>query len=394
MIEVADRIKGVKAYYFVKKLEQIRELRAQGHKVINFGIGSPDLAPDSKVIEKLSESSANPNNHGYQPYGGTPELKEAICKWYEETYKVTFSTSEVLPLMGSKEGILHTTLAFVNPGDEVLIPNPGYPTYRSLSSLLGAKTVDYNLTEKNNWQIDFEELETFVTEKTKLIWVNYPHMPTGTLAEDGKMIQLVNFAKKHNILICHDNPYSLVLNKQKPLSIFQIEGAKDVAIEFNSLSKSHNMAGWRIGMTLGNKQVINNLLRVKSNIDSGMFKGLQEASVEALNLPNTWHDNRNILYAERQNWVFKIYDLLDISYNKNQVGMFVWGRPKKGSPVEDINTFITKALEDLHIFFTPGEIFGSNGKTFLRASLCVDLEDIKEAYQKIKAYNVDNFKST
>ena len=383
MIKPADRIKDVKPYYFVKKLEQVRQLKEQGHDVINFGIGSPDLAPDNSVIEELTRSAHSPKNHGYQPYGGLPEFKNAICNWYKKTYKVDFSTENILPLAGSKEGILHTTLAFVNPGDEVLIPNPGYPTYRSLSTLLGAKVIDYNLTEENDWQLDFEELERLVSPKTTLIWVNYPHMPTGAPAEQSKMEQLITFAKKHNILICHDNPYSLVLNTDEPLSIFQLEGAKDVAIEFNSLSKSHNMAGWRVGMILGDNLIINNLLRVKSNIDSGMFKGTQQAAIEALNLPLTWHDTRNSTYKERQLWLFKIYDLLDISYDKKQLGMFVWGRPNRNSPALDINDFINTCLEELHIFFTPGEIFGSNGSSYIRASLCVDIEQIKTAYSRL-----------
>jgi LL-diaminopimelate aminotransferase len=389
MIEIANRIKGVKPYYFVKKLEQVRELKAEGHDVINFGIGSPDLAPDESVIETLNQSAQNVNNHGYQPYGGLPELKSAICKWYKNTYQVDFTTAEVLPLAGSKEGILHTTLAFVNPGDEVLIPNPGYPTYRSLSTLLGAKVVDYNLKEENNWQLDFDELEKLVSVKTKLIWVNYPHMPTGTPSDRLKMEQLIVFAKKHKLLICHDNPYSLVLNEGAPQSIFQLKGAKDVAIEFNSLSKSHNMAGWRVGMILGDQGIISNLLRVKSNIDSGMFKGTQEAAIEALNLPLEWHQKRNTVYEERQRWVFKIYDLLDISYDKNQLGMFVWGKPKSNSPAVDIDQFIDTTLKNLHIFFTPGKIFGSNGENYLRSSLCVDLEQIKKAYLRLSMHFVD-----
>lgn len=389
MIEVADRIKEVKPYYFVKKLEQVRELKAAGHQVINFGIGSPDLAPDDSVIDTLHQSAQNPNNHGYQPYGGLLELREAICSWYQTTYKVNLTNEEVLPLAGSKEGILHTTLAFVNPGDEVLIPNPGYPTYRSLSTLLGAKVIDYNLKEQNNWQIDFAELEQLVSPKTKLIWVNYPHMPTGAPANDNNLMQLIGFAKKHNILICHDNPYSLVLNEENPKSIFQLEGAKDVAIEFNSLSKSHNMAGWRLGMILGNKLVINNLLRVKSNIDSGIFKGTQEAAIKALSLPLSWHQERNKVYKERQEWVFKIYDLLQIDYDKNQLGMFVWGKPQQSSPAHNIDQFIDITLQDLHIFFTPGKIFGSNGNKYIRASLCVDLKNIKTAYKRLSTHFVD-----
>ncbi len=392
MIEVADRIKDVKPYYFVKKLEQVRKLKDEGFDVINFGIGSPDLAPATSVVEALTQSAEQEDSHGYQPYGGLPELKEAMSSWYKNTYDLQFSADEILPLMGSKEGILHTTLAFVNPGDEVLIPNPGYPTYRSLSTLLGAKVVDYNLTENNNWQLDFDELEQLVSPKTKLIWVNYPHMPTGTPSDRAKMEELITFAKKHKLLICHDNPYSLVLNETKPQSIFQLAGADEVAVEFNSLSKSHNMAGWRVGMVVGNQTVIKNLLRVKSNIDSGMFKGIQKASIEALNLPYEWHQERNAIYKERQEWVFKIYDLLSIEYDENQLGMFVWGRPNKKSPAKDINIFINNTLEQLHIFFTPGEIFGTNGKGYIRASLCVELEEIKKAYKKIKAYYIHKTK--
>lgn len=384
IISLADRLGGVKAYYFVQKLEQIREMLADGKDVINFGIGSPDLAPDNKTIEKLYSVAKKGNSHGYQAYKGIPKLREAMSNYYQDNYTVTIDpNSETLPLMGSKEGILHITLAFVNPGDKVLVPNPGYPTYTSLSKLLGAEVVYYDLKEENGWYPDFDQLTNLVDQRTKLIWTNYPHMPTGTPASNDVFQKFIEFGHKHNVLICHDNPYSQVLNKEKPKSILSIPGAKDVAIELNSLSKSHNMAGWRIGMMLAKKEYIDACLRVKSNIDSGMFLGLQEAATEALSLDASWHEDRNNIYSERREAIFKMLDKLKCDYDPNQEGMFVWAKPRPEAGVTSIPEFIDQLLEEKHIFLTPGMIFGSNGNDYLRVSVCAPIEQIKKAYNRL-----------
>ncbi len=383
MMKVAERIKSVQPYYFVEKLEQIRELKAQGHHVINFGIGSPDLPPAQQAVNQLAETASKPHTHGYQPYAGTIELKEAIVDWYKSTYGVNFNPKEVLPLLGSKEGVLHTTLAYVNPGDNVLIPNPGYPTYNSLSTLLGAEVRDYNLTEATAWQPNIKEIESLIDNKTKLIWVNYPHMPTGTPPERENLKRLIKLCQEKNIMLCHDNPYSLVLNQEDPFSIFQLTQSKENLIELNSLSKSHNMAGWRIGMLLGKEEYVRSILRVKSNIDSGMFLGLQSAAIASLENDSFFHDERNETYKERRLWVEKIFKLLDIEFNQKQTGMFLWGKPKNANSPIEIEDFIDHCLKELKIFFTPGKIFGTNGQGYIRASLCVDLEDIKLAYKRL-----------
>ena len=384
MISLAERLGGVKAYYFVQKLEQIREMVSQGKDVISFGIGSPDLSPSEATVNTLYEVAKNTNSHGYQPYKGIPELRKAMADFYKSTFNVQLSAdTAVLPLMGSKEGILHITLAYVNPGEKVLIPNPGYPTYTSLSKLLGAEVVPYDLKEENGWYPDFEQLEQLVDKNTKLLWVNYPHMPTGTPAKKEVFEKIIAFAKKHNVLICHDNPYSQVLNNNAPMSILSIDGAKDVAIEFNSLSKSHNMAGWRVGMMLGKEEYITNTLRVKSNIDSGMFLGIQKAAANALYANDEWHNERNETYNERREWIFKILDKLNCDYSREQEGMFVWAKPRPESGITSIPDFIDKTLEEKHIFFTPGMIFGSNGNEYLRVSVCVPVERIKEAYDRL-----------
>ena len=384
IIPLADRLGDVKTYYFVKKLEEIRQMNAEGKDVISFGIGSPDMVPDKSVVEAMIKAAEQSSTHGYQPYKSIPELREAIATFYRKTYHVAFNADEqVLPLMGSKEGILHTTLAFVNPGDAILAPNPGYPTYTSLSKLLGAEVKYYDLKEENDWYPDFEELEKQDLSNVKLMWLNYPHMPTGTPAKKEVFEKYVAFAKKHKILICHDNPYSLVLNKNKPLSIFSIDGADEVALELNSFSKAQNMAGWRVGMMLGGKKYIDAALRVKSNIDSGMFYGIQQAAVKAMGLSETWHAERNEIYAKRRKWVFKILDKLNFQYNKEQEGLFVWAKPLNGSSGESIEEMIDRILYKKHIFFTPGSIFGSNGKEYLRLSLCVPEERIKEAFERL-----------
>jgi len=387
IIPVANRLGGVKEYYFVKKLEEIAKLNKEGKNVINFGIGSPDLAPSEESIAALAETSRRTDTHGYQPYRGIPELREKIAEWYKRTYDVTIDpTTEVLPLMGSKEGILHISMAFLNPGDEVLVPNPGYPTYSSNANLIGAKIRYYNLTEANGWYPDLKELEKEGLSKVKMMWLNYPHMPTGTEVKREVLEQLVAFAKRNKILLCYDNPYSLVLNKQKPLSILAIDGAKEVAVEFNSLSKSHNMAGWRIGMMLGAADYLSSALTVKSNIDSGMFLGLQKAAIKAFDNSDEWHRKRNDIYNQRREAIFKILDLMGFECSREQVGLFVWAKPKDPKKIPDIAVFADEILYKTYVFFTPGEIFGSNGKPYLRASLCVPIEKINEAYARIENY--------
>ncbi len=384
IIELADRLKGVKPYYFVQKLEQVRQMLSEGKDVINFGIGSPDLAPSQAAKNAAILQTQSDTNHGYQAYAGTPELRKAMADFYKSTYNIELNSSnEVLPLMGSKEGILHLLLAFANPGDKVLVPNPGYPTYSSLSKLLGIEIVYYDLKEEKNWYPDFEEIANQDLSKVKMLWMNYPHMPTGTPASKEIFEQAVAFAKKYKVLICHDNPYSLVLNQEKPISILSIEGAKEVAVELNSLSKSHNMAGWRVGMVVGEQEYIANILRVKSNIDSGMYRGLQNAAIAALGESEEWHAQRNEVYNERKLLIYNVLDKLNCEYTTNQEGLFVWAKPRDLEVQKDIPGFIDKILEEKHIFITPGNIFGSNGEGFIRMSLCVDKDSILRALERV-----------
>jgi LL-diaminopimelate aminotransferase len=384
IIELADRLQGVKPYYFVQKLEQVRQMLADGKDVINFGIGSPDLAPSQAAKNAAITQTQSDKNHGYQAYAGIPELRKAMAGFYKSTYHVELNPSnEVLPLMGSKEGILHLLLAFANAGDKILVPNPGYPTYTSLAKLLGVEIAYYDLREENSWYPDFKAMEKMDLSKVKMLWMNYPHMPTGTPAKKEIFEQAIAFAKKHKVLICHDNPYSLVLNQQAPTSILAIEGAKEVAVELNSLSKSHNMAGWRVGMIVGEKDYIANVLRVKSNIDSGMYRGLQDAAIAALGENESWHTERNKIYEERKLLIYKVLDKLDCDYTKNQEGLFVWAKPRNAAVQQDIPAFIDKILEEKHIFITPGMIFGSNGEGFIRMSLCVDKDSIKRALDRL-----------
>lgn len=385
IIPKANRLTNVSEYYFVKKLEEIAKLNKEGKQVISFGIGSPDLAPTEEAIRALSETASKSTVHGYQPYRGIPELREAMAGFYKNTYGVALNPStEVLPLMGSKEGILHLSLAYLNPGDEALVPNPGYPSYASLTTLIGAKVRYYDLKEENNWYPDLETLRHEDLSNVKLMWVNYPHMPTGTPPSRKIFEDLIAFAKEKNILLCHDNPYSLVLPQHEPISILSLPGASEVAVELNSMSKSHNMAGWRIGMMMGKQEYLSAALTVKSNIDSGMFLGLQHAAIKALNSSAAWHAKRNEVYNERRAWVYKILDLLEFEYSKEQVGLFVWAKPKDPNGIPDIPAFVDELLYKAYVFFTPGEIFGSNGKKFLRLSLCVPAEKMKEAYERLK----------
>ncbi|SDR68627.1 Aspartate/methionine/tyrosine aminotransferase [Polaribacter sp. KT25b] len=379
MIQPAKRLDTVKEYYFSIKLREVRNLVAAGKPIINMGIGSPDLQPPAKVIEAIQGSLADANAHKYQSYQGLPELRMAIADFYKNKYAVDSNPeNEILPLMGSKEGIMHISMAFLNEGDQVLIPNPGYPTYTSVTNLVGAEPLFYNLSDENNWQPNFEELENQDLSNVKLMWVNYPHMPTGTNATIETLEKLVAFGKKHQILIINDNPYSFILN-DKPISILQVEGAKDIALELNSLSKTFNMAGWRVGMVLGNAKYINEILKVKSNMDSGMFYGIQKGAIEALQLSDDWFASQNKIYEERRNLIWQLADKLDATYNKNSTGLFVWAKIPEGKKSEEVTDAV---LYENDIFITPGTIFGSQGEGYIRFSLCVTTDVIKEAISR------------
>ncbi len=382
MIQPADRLTLVSEYYFSRKLKEVAALNAQGMDIISLAIGSPDMPPSPQTIDKLCEVAKQPDAHGYQPTMGTPELRQAMAGFYNRWYGVQLNPqTEVLPLIGSKEGILHVTLAFVNPGDEVLVPNPGYPTYTSLSKLLGAKVVNYNLVEANGWQPDFDELEQMDLSKVKLMWTNYPNMPTGGNARRETYERLVDFAKKHHIVVVNDNPYSFILNEEH-LSILQVEGAKDCCIEFNSMSKSHNMPGWRVGLCATNAQFISWILKVKSNVDSGTFRGLQLAAATAYDNSDEWHQEANIdTYRRRRHYAAQIMETLHCSYDPHQVGMFLWG--KIPDQYDDVEQLTEKVLHDARVFITPGFIFGSNGKRYIRISLCAKEEKLQEALTRI-----------
>ena len=381
MIQTANRLNSVQEYYFSRKLKEVRQLISEGKPVINMGIGSPDLSPDKSVIEAIQKAMFDDKAHEYQSYQGLPELRKGFADFYSNKFGVNIDYNlEILPLMGSKEGIMHISLAFLNEGDEVLIPNPGYPTYASVTELVQAKPIYYDLTEENDWQPNFEHLEQTDLSKVKIMWVSYPHMPTGANATLELFEKLIAFGKKHQILIINDNPYSFVLN-EKPLSILQIDGAKDIALELNSLSKTYNMAGWRVGMVLGNTKLIDAILKVKSNMDSGMFYGIQKGAIEALKLDNNWFNNQNEIYTKRRNLIFQLAEKLNCTYSKEAVGMFVWAKLPEGISAEE---FIDNILIKKHIFITPGTIFGSNGNGYIRFSLCVSEEKIEEA---IKRFN-------
>ncbi len=387
MIQPAKRLETVQEYYFSRKLKEVAAMNAQGLDVISLGIGSPDMPPSEQTIKALCENAPLANVHGYQPYVGIPELRQGFADFYQKWYGVTLDpASEIQPLIGSKEGILYVTLAFVNPGDKVLVPNPGYPTYSALSSLLGAEVVYYDLKEENNWYPDFEALEKMDLSGVKLMWANYPNMPTGAKASTELFQKLVDFAHKHQIVVVNDNPYSLILNQQ-PLSIMRIEGAKECCIELNSMSKSHNMPGWRVGMIAANATFINWMLKVKSNVDSGMFKPMQLAAAAALHNDDTWHEAMNMeLYSKRRAVAEQIMNTLGCRYDKNQVGMFVWGKiPDHYQHVEELTE---KILHEARVFITPGFIFGSNGARYIRISLCATQEKLTEALNRISQLGV------
>ena len=380
MITTAKRLNTVEEYYFSKKLKEVNQLITEGKPVINMGIGSPDLAPHPSVINAIQASLLEPTAHMYQSYQGLPDLRKGFCDYYANNFKVSIdSASEILPLMGSKEGIMHIAMAFLNDGDGVLIPNPGYPTYQSVCNLVGAKAILYDLSEENHWYPDFEALEKQDLSKVKLMWVCYPHMPTGAQASLELFEQLIAFGKKHHILIVNDNPYSSILN-DTPLSILQVNGAKDIAIELNSLSKTYNMAGWRGGMVIGNSDNIASVLKVKSNMDSGMFFGIQKGAIEALKLGNDWFESLNEQYKRRRELVYLLCEKLGVAVNKKQVGMFVWAKLPQSSSSE---LFIDKLLYEKSLFITPGTIFGSQGEGYIRFSLCVKEEKIKEAISRL-----------
>ncbi len=384
-VSTSRRLEGIGEYYFSQKLREIEELNKQGKNIINLGIGSPDLPPHPDVIKVLQEEAAKPNTHAYQSYKGSPVLRKAIADWYNKWYGVALNPdTEILPLIGSKEGIMHICMTYLNEGEEALIPNPGYPTYSSAVKLAGGKAVAYEMQASNNWEPDLDALEKTDLSKVKLLWLNYPHMPTGQLASASLFERIVAFGKKHNIIICHDNPYSFILNEQ-PASLLTVPGAKEVVIELNSLSKSSNMAGWRVGMLCAAKDRIDEILRFKSNMDSGMFLPVQLAAAKALGLGKEWYNSINAIYAQRREKVFELLALLNCEFSKSQVGMFVWAKTptayKSGYELSD------EVLYGSNVFITPGGIFGSAGDPYIRVSLCGSIERFEEAIGRIKNKN-------
>jgi len=380
MITTAKRLDIIEEYYFSSKLREVRQLASEGNPIINMGIGSPDLQPSQEVIDAVVHAMQDENAHQYQSYQGLPELRKGMVDFYKNNYNVDLNlNTEVLPLMGSKEGIMHISLAFLNEGDQVLIPNPGYPTYTSVTNLVGAVPVYYDLKENTNWEPDFDALEKLDLTKVKIMWIGYPHMPTGARGSIALFEKLVAFAKKHEILLINDNPYSFVLN-DKPMSLLQVEGAKDVALELNSLSKTFNMAGWRVGMVLGNAECIDAILKVKSNMDSGMFFGIQKGAIAALNSDKAWFDSMNEIYKKRRVLTEQLAEKLNCKVYKEGVGLFVWAKLPEG--VTSAEKFIDQILHEKYIFITPGTIFGSNGEGYIRFALCVKEEKVQEAIDR------------
>jgi aspartate/methionine/tyrosine aminotransferase len=385
IIPTADRLRSLKEYYFSIKLAEIRQMQAEGKPVINLGIGSPDLAPSQATINELVSSANHAGNHAYQPYKGIPALRKAMADFYTEVYGVVLDPdTEILPLIGSKEGITHISLAFLNPDDEVLVPELGYPAYAAVSEMVGAKVRYYPLLEHESWQPDFEVLSQMDLSKVKLMWLNYPNMPTGAKAEVKTFEKLIIFAKAQKILLCHDNPYSLIMNDKAPISLLSVAGAREVCLELNSMSKTHNMAGWRIGWLNGAKSYIDAVLTIKSNVDSGTFLPLQAAAVKAFQNPMAWHAERNQVYARRREIVYQLLDALNCTYSAQQVGMFVWA--KIPAHLQNSGELVDKLLYEKHVFITPGFIFGDKGNRYVRVSLCTKEEVLKEAYQRCKAF--------
>lgn len=383
IISPANRASKVEEYYFSRNNRRLDAMRKEGVDVINLGIGSPDMPPASAVVKTLAQAAERPDVHGYQPYVGIPQLRRAYAEWYAKWYGVCLDAdSEVLPLIGSKEGIMHVSMAFINEGDGVLVPDPGYPTYASVAKLVGARTLTYKLHEHLGWQPDFDELEALDLEGVKIMWVNYSNMPTGAPATMALYERLVDFGRRHNILICNDNPYSFILN-DRPLSILSVPGAKDVCLELNSMSKAHNMAGWRFGVAASSREVIETVLRVKSNMDSGVFRPMQLAAVEALKLDREWFEALNGEYRERQKCAFAIMDSLRCRYNPDHGGLFVWGRVD--DKWRDAEEQSDEVLRQTGVFITPGFIFGSQGERYLRISLCAKVPVFEEALRRIGA---------
>ena len=383
MIQAANRLNQTTEYYFSRKLKEVRGLAAAGHPIINMGIGSPDIAAPAQVTQAMITAMDDAVAHQYQSYTGIPALREAMTHFYQTHYEVSLdSESEVLPLMGSKEGIMHISMAFLNPGDQVLIPNPGYPTYRAVAQLVEATAVTYDLTQDTQWLPDLKALAEQDLSRVKLMWVNYPHMPTGAKANASMFGELIAFAKAHSILIVNDNPYSFVLN-DAPSSLLATPGAKEVALELNSLSKTFNMAGWRVGMLAGDASHLQQVLKVKSNMDSGMFYGIQKGAIAALSMPKTWFEEMNALYQERREALYTLVDLLGCSYDRKATGMFIWAQLPAGKTAEP---FVDKLLHEKHIFIAPGTIFGSQGEGYIRFSLCVPLPKIQAAIERFKQH--------
>ncbi len=385
MITTANRLNTVEEYYFSSKLREVRELIAQGKSIINMGIGSPDLKPSNLVIEAIQNAMNDNVAHQYQSYQGLPELRQEISNFYNSHYGISLDfNSEILPLMGSKEGIMHISLAFLNEGDAVLIPNPGYPTYSSVTNLVGAKAIFYDLKEDNNWEPNFEQLEKLDLSEVKLMWVNYPNMPTGSSGNLSLFKKLVAFAKKYNILVVNDNPYSFVLN-YNPISILQVDGAKDVCLELNSLSKTYNMSGWRVGMVVGDSKFIDAVLKVKSNMDSGMFYGIQKGAIAALKLDKSWFEEQNLIYKKRRDLVFALANLLNCIYDENCVGLFVWAKLPNG--IGNSKEYVNGLLYEKDLFITPGTVFGENGEGYIRFSLCIEEDKIREVIERFTVEN-------
>ncbi len=380
-IEPAQRVNTIEEYYFARKLREVARLNAEGKDIVSLGIGGPDRMPAAEVVETLCEVAKQPDSHSYQPFMGLPELRLAMADWYATYYGVKLNPqTEILPLIGSKEGILHVSLAFLNPGDGVLVPNPGYPTYTSASKLAMAEIFPYDLKEETGWEPDFEALERLPLERIKLMWVNYPHMPTGTPASRELLTKLVDFGRRHGIVIAHDNPYSFILNEE-PLSILSIPGAKDICLEMNSLSKSHNMAGWRMAMLATNPEFMQWIIKVKSNVDSGQFKPIMKAAVKALGQPRSWYDDVNRTYWRRREIAERIMKALGCTFRPEQRGLFLWGRLPEGE--KSAEKFCDNILNNARVFITPGFIFGSNGEGYVRISLCATEERMEEALKRI-----------
>lgn len=388
IVKTASRLESVKAYYFSKKIEQIAKMRSAGHEVFMLGIGNPDLPPPKVAIEKLTESAEQNNSHGYQSYRGVPALRVAMAEWMEQIYEVKLDfKTEILPLMGSKEGITHVSLAFLNPGDEVLIPDLGYPAYASVSKIVGAKIVKYPLDPATDWAPDWAFLKAYPAGRAKLLWLNYPHMPTGRPGNSELFSKFVRLAKTKQFLLCHDNPYSLVLNP-KPFSILNIAGAKEVAVELNSMSKTYNMAGWRVGWLSGQADYLDAVFRIKSNFDSGMFSSIQQGAIAALQTPPAWREGNNNIYKERKKYAVEICKRLGCEVQASQTGMFVWS--KMPDHYSDSYDFVDLLLQNYHIFVTPGNIFGESGKRYIRISLCNDIAVLKKTLERLKDFKISD----